>query len=589
MKSRKTEKVKKEGSLLVQIGLIFGIIFLLIIPAFAVIQVLGNTMTYLEAKREYLTPMMDHLESQEEAYIKNLEWYVRYWQEHPKEVKQEALNSAKGSTYLEDSAMVVSYLVTPADLDALPEEKKLKVAGVAYSNFNSYVSLTQWQLTNEEIYIFDVHKDSLGFVYEYGGDVDQNFLHLGEMMWTDDEDIPSTVLEYAEGKRADVRFERHESRKDGTYYYMGFYPVVKNGEIMYVIAVLHDWSEYHSRLIRNLIILIAISVGLLVIAGFILLHFVNRAALRPLKKVQYAVREYQQDKSSANVIDKMNRITQKNELGELSKDVTNLVIEIDRYNEENTKLIGERKRVEAELTLAASIQRGVLPKEFPKEKDYELFASMDPAKEVGGDFYDFFTLDDTHVGLVIGDVSGKGVPASLFMMITKKWIKQYALAGNSPAEVLRLANIAVCDENENEMFVTAWFGILDRTTGKITAVSAGHEFPLLRGSTGNFELLKDRHGFVLGGMDMTRYREYEIELPPGGTLYVYTDGAAEATNSQDELFGTDRMLDALNQNPELHPEGLCKAMVAAIDEFVGEAPQFDDLTMLCIRYNGWEA
>jgi sigma-B regulation protein RsbU (phosphoserine phosphatase) len=139
------------------------------------------------------------------------------------------------------------------------------------------------------------------------------------------------------------------------------------------------------------------------------------------------------------------------------------------------------------------------------------------------------------------------------------------------------------------MFVTAWFGILDRTTGKITAVSAGHEFPLLRGSTGNFELLKDRHGFVLGGMDMTRYREYEIDLPPGGTLYVYTDGAAEATNSQDELFGTDRMLDALNQNPELHPEGLCKAMVAAIDEFVGEAPQFDDLTMLCIRYNGWEA
>ena len=143
-------------------------------------------------------------------------------------------------------------------------------------------------------------------------------------------------------------------------------------------------------------------------------------------------------------------------------------------------------------------------------------------------------------------------------------------------------------KNEKEMFVTAWFGILDRTTGKITAVSAGHEFPLLRGSTGNFELLKDRHGFVLGGMDMTRYKEYEIELPPGGTLYVYTDGAAEATNSQDELFGTDRMLEALNKNPELPPEGLCKAMVDAIDEFVGEAPQFDDLTMLCIRYNGWE-
>ena len=583
-------KEKKKGSLLLQIGIIFGIIFVVTIIVFAVIQVAGNTMTYLEAKREYLTPILKNTQEQEKKYINNLEWFAHYWREHPAKVKQAAPSSSIGDmeAYLEDSAMVVSTMVTPAILDELPEDRKLRVAGIAYANFNSYLGLSQWQMTNEQIYVVDIHKDTLGFVYEYGEDVDRNFLHLGEMMWEEEEDIPQAILDYSAGKTTEIRFERQESRKDGTYYYLGFYPVVKNGEILYVIGIQHDWSEYHSRLIRNLIILIAINIGILVISGFVLLHFVNHAALRPLKKVQNAVRNYRQDKDSSEVIEKMNLITQKNELGDLSDDVSDLVIEIDRYNEENARLIGERKRVEAELTLAAGIQRGVLPKVFPVEKDYELFASMTPAKEVGGDFYDFFSIDDTHVGLVIGDVSGKGVPASLIMMITKKLIHQYAMEGNSVTEVLRLANLAICAENEKEMFVTAWFGILDRTTGKITAASAGHEYPILRDGTPEFRLLKDRHGFVLGGMDMSRYKDYEIVLPPGGVLYVYTDGAAEATSIENELFGTDRMLDALNQNPDLNPEGLCKAMVDAIDVFVGEAPQFDDLTMLCIRYNGWD-
>ena len=252
----------------------------------------------------------------------------------------------------------------------------------------------------------------------------------------------------------------------------------------------------------------------------------------------------------------------------------------------NGRLIGERKRVETELSLAATIQNSVLPKTFPDEKDYRLYACRTPAKEVGGDFYDFFNIDENHVGLCIGDVSGKGVPASLFMMITKMLIKQYALAGNSPAEVLRKSNETLCSENESGMFVTAWFGILDRTTGKITASSAGHEFPMIREAGGEFSLFKDPHGFVLGGMDFSRYKEYEIALSPGSTLFVYTDGAAEATNSYNELFGTDRMLKVLNEAPDRSPEELCNAMKDEAFDFTGEAPQFDDLTLLCVRYDG---
>ena len=190
------------------------------------------------------------------------------------------------------------------------------------------------------------------------------------------------------------------------------------------------------------------------------------------------------------------------------------------------------------------------------------------------------------VGLVIGDVSGKGVPASLFMMIAKVLIREYAKSSTSPAEVLAKTNETLCANNKHDMFVTAWFGILDRTSGKVVAASAGHEFPILRTPDGEFQLIKDRHGFVLGGMEMSKYREYELELGQGGILLVYTDGAPEATNGDLELFGTDRMLEALNACSGEHPKDVVENLTQAIAEFVGDAPQFDDLTMLCVKFNG---
>ena len=584
-------KKSKKGKLLFQMGAIFSTIFVLVGGIFAAIQVIGNTSTYMEAKREHLTQTMKYTQSQVEKYIPNLEWYVAFWRTHAEQVKAEAEAADReifSERYEKVSELLASDRVASAELDALPEDTKLAAAGYAYMNFSAYMKFAQWQLSNEVLFVVDAHPETCGFLYEIGGgdSTVQVGTHLGDPLFMDEEDTPESLQAYMNGETKEPLFERHESRKDGTYFYVGFYPVVKNGEIIYVVGILHDWSEYRSTLIRNLIILVVISLAVLALAGFILLHFVNRTAVKPLKKIQNAVRVYQKDKNSENVIEKMDRITARNELGELSTDISDLVEEIDRYNDENTRLVGERKRVETELSLAAAIQNGVLPKVFPDEQDYRLFASMTPAKEVGGDFYDFFSIDDTHVGLAIGDVSGKGVPASLFMMITKMLIKQNAMAGYSPAEILKRTNDTICEENARGMFVTAWFGILDRTTGKIVASSAGHEYPMLRDSDGEFTLLKDKHGFVLGGMEMSKYTEYEICLAPGATIFLYTDGAAEATSAAEELFGTDRMLEALNRDPGLQPEELCGAMTDAIDAFVGEAPQFDDLTMLCIRYNG---
>ena len=259
------------------------------------------------------------------------------------------------------------------------------------------------------------------------------------------------------------------------------------------------------------------------------------------------------------------------------------------YVDQVRRVTAEKERIGAELSLATDIQASMLPHifpAFPMRSEFDIYASMDPAKEVGGDFYDYFLIDDDHLCMVIADVSGKGVPAALFMMASKIILQSVAMLGYAPAEILRRTNDAICSNNEAEMFVTVWLGILELSTGKLIAANAGHEFPALRQPGGAFELYKDKHGFVIGGMEGVRYKEYEIQLEPGSKLFVYTDGVAEATSAEQELFGTDRMLTALNEDPAAAPEELLKNVRKGVDAFVKEAEQFDDLTMLCLEYKG---
>ena len=259
------------------------------------------------------------------------------------------------------------------------------------------------------------------------------------------------------------------------------------------------------------------------------------------------------------------------------------------YIKQITEITAEKERIGTELALATRIQADMLPNifpAFPDRPDFDIYASMDPAKEVGGDFYDFFLIDETHLGIVMADVSGKGVPAALFMMISKILVQNFAMTGRSPAQVLQAVNDQICSNNREEMFVTIWFGVLDTETGIITAANAGHEYPVLMQAGGQFKLVKDKHGFVIGGMDGMRYKEYELTLTPGSRLFLYTDGVPEATNAQREMFGTDRMLDALNEAPDAAPEMILKNVRKAVDSFVKDAEQFDDLTMLCVEYKG---
>ncbi|MBR1533548.1 MAG: PP2C family protein-serine/threonine phosphatase [Ruminococcus sp.] len=241
---------------------------------------------------------------------------------------------------------------------------------------------------------------------------------------------------------------------------------------------------------------------------------------------------------------------------------------------------------ETELNMATEIQLGSLPTVFPDRPEFEIYASMDPAKEVGGDFYDFFMIDDDHLAIVIADVSGKGVPAALFMMSSKIYINDHATIGGTPAEILTRVNKLVCANNDAHMFVTVWLGILEISTGKLTTASAGHEYPMIN-TSGKYEMLKDKHGLAVGAMDIARYKNTEIQLKKGDSIFVYTDGVAEATDANNELFGTDRTVDALNAVPKGASQKEVLASVrAAVDAFVKEAPQFDDLTMVGLKYNG---
>lgn len=257
------------------------------------------------------------------------------------------------------------------------------------------------------------------------------------------------------------------------------------------------------------------------------------------------------------------------------------------YIQSFVKITAEKERIGAELHVATQIQADMLPRifpAFPGREEFDIFATMDPAKEVGGDFYDFFLVDDNHLAVVIADVSGKGVPAALFMVIAKTLIKNHAQNKESPGEVFTQANEQLCEGNDAGLFVTAWMGVLEISTGQFTYVNAGHNPPLLKRKGENFEWLKSRPGFVLAGMEGVRYRENTIQLFPGDRLYLYTDGVTEATNGQQELFGEERLQAALNESPELRVQLLLEKIKGCIDAFVGEAEQFDDITMLGLEY-----
>ncbi len=340
---------------------------------------------------------------------------------------------------------------------------------------------------------------------------------------------------------------------------------------------------------RSYLILVAcftLGLAVLFIAAAVL--FMKKQFVNPIKKINAEAGRFA-EKNCAPDTPLSSDLSRINEISELAAAISEMENATLKYIVNLSEAISEKQRMGTELQIASLIQEGSIPSEFPaypERKEFDLFASMTPAKEVGGDFYDFFLIDDDHLAIAIADVSGKGVPAALFMMVTKILINDCALMGGTPAEILSFVNDRLYEHNKAEMFVTVWLGIIELSTGILTAANAGHDDHAVFLGGGDFKIDKQKHGLVMGAMDGTKYKDFRIKLNKGDKIFLYTDGVVEATDKDENLFKVSRMLDALNGSKNADPETIIGAVRKSVDEFVGDAPQFDDITMLCLEYKG---
>lgn len=350
--------------------------------------------------------------------------------------------------------------------------------------------------------------------------------------------------------------------------------------------VMNDLTTFAGRMTVIMLAITAVFVAIMIFAS-------TKIIASPIRKLSSAAKSFVEAEESKRTMQtdifKQLSFSSQDEVGELYDSLSQMETDMNTYIRELVSVTSDKERILAELSLANRIQSGMIPHifpPFPGRNEFNIYASMDPAKEVGGDFYDFYLIDDDHLCFLIADVSGKGIPAALFMMACKIILQSNVLHACSAAEALAQTNQTICSNNLEEMFITVWLGILEISTGKLTAANAGHEYPAIRQPDGKFELFKDKHGFVIGGISDLTYKEYEMQLKPGSKIFVYTDGVTEATAEDGTMFGIDRMLDALNTDPEASPEGVLDNVRKAVDGFVQDAEQFDDLTMLCFEYNG---
>ena len=366
-------------------------------------------------------------------------------------------------------------------------------------------------------------------------------------------------------------------------------PLDANGHRIYFLFacdITEAVSGQKAFLLRSLALVALLEIAAITVSLLILRH----TAIKPLRELAKAVGDFNVGGGAdgrETIVEP--DIRSNDEIGDLARDFRSMQTRILENTENLTRMTAEKERISTELELATRIQEDMLPNTFPPfpdRKEFDIYASMDPAKEVGGDFYDFFLLDDDHLALVMADVSGKGIPGALFMMISKIMVQNVAMTGLPPAKALEAVNRQIMVNNREEMFVTVWLGILEISTGRLTAANAGHEYPALMEPEGSFEIYKDRHGLVIGAIEGVRYPEYELMLKPGAKLFVYTDGLPEASDREYRQFGTERMLQALNEARGGTPEQILGRVQAAVDDFVGAAEQFDDLTMLCLEYRG---
>lgn len=477
------------------------------------------------------------------------------------------LNPDKFEDYLAHGQADAEYNGILEQLDALVEASDVTFIYVAKVDTSDFMTLT---------YIYDSLDTDSGFSrYPLGytaRDVAEEFV----------EDVKNIVTK---GERA-KKYLYAYSKESGAHTTAAVPVYDSKEEIVAILCVEKRMTRLEDA--RNTYVVHVLVGTLLTIVVFFLLYsaYLKKEMIAPILAVTNEAKRFADTNTPS---DALLSLKQKDEIGILAKAVSKMESDIQEYIENLTAVTAEKERIGAELSIATQIQAHMLPSifpAFPDREEFGIYATMNPAKEVGGDFYDFFMVDNTHLAIVMADVSGKGVPAALFMVIGKTLIKDHTLPGVDLGAVFTQVNNLLCESNSEGLFITAFEGVLDLESGEFQFVNAGHEMPFLSRSGQAFEAYKVRPGFVLAGMEEMRYRCGSIALEPGDKIFLYTDGVTEATRADNTLFGMERLKDVLGRSSTMCPEEILPAVKREIDAFVKDAPQFDDITMLCMEYRG---
>ena len=421
-------------------------------------------------------------------------------------------------------------------------------------------------------------------VYSYMGEV------CGEADF--DEAMRQEYLQSISEKEKDIIYYNNITKEYG--HMMTCYKLLYNesDEPVGIISVDMDVNDIQDNMTSYVIRMILVALILMLVLLVVFVSYINRYVTEPITKIAQSTSDFVQFLDKNVSIEEIHyekvKVSSKDEVGHLADDVAVMADSVKSYMKNLEAITAEKERIGAELNVATQIQADMLPNifpAFPEHEEFDIHATMQPAKEVGGDFYDFFMVDEEHLAVVIADVSGKGVPAALFMVIAKTLIKNRAISKESPADIFIHVNDQLCENNETGMFVTSWLGIINIKTGHVDYVNAGHNHPIIVRSDGTAEWVKCRPGFVLAGLEGIPYQQNELQLNPGDMIYLYTDGVTEALNIEEELYGDARLMECLSvaDIKEKCPQEVLAHVSKSLSEFVKNAEQADDITMLSLK------
>jgi sigma-B regulation protein RsbU (phosphoserine phosphatase) len=600
MESKRLEKHMKKRSLVKMFALVF------ILFAVGTIVVSG-TMTYVAQNRSYHEDCVADLRNLTSSLTRQIQYegeeftHLKAWfQEHPDQVQvpvnfredlpasEEAFNRYIAENY---PGKVFGTDLMFDDLD--PEGQRL------YVNYSFEYWFTVFFDAADDFgqsYVYFIYPESeqdykMNYMFDPTMETTKTedgkeILKLGDIVF-EDPAVHKYMWQAWNTGNAPKGFDSLDNEFGHVYTYC--MPLVIDGEKVGLVCSEISVDFVNQEIMSNVLVQALVTALVLIVFTLVLYLLLRKNVLNRIIQIEERVREYSEKKDPQIAKEIAAKAGPMDEIGVLATSFSEMVTELEDYMNNLQRVTAEKERIDADLSIATQIQADMLPRifpAFPEKKEVGIFASMTPAKEVGGDFYDLFLIDDTHLALVIADVSGKGVPAALFMVIAKTLIKNRIQTGESPAEALGVVNNQLCEGNEAQYFVTVWLAVIDLETGDALEANAGHEYPAMRKGSGPYELIKTKHSLAVATYEGLKFRQSQFHLDPGDRLFVYTDGVTEATNAQNELFGETRLLEALNRNPDALPMDLLPSVKKEIDAFVGDAPQFDDITMLGFVYNG---